>query len=211
MTSHHVYTCIIVLGHIPLGHSYWKTNLSPFSRPSLQCSAFPSVAVSSNSQSSVHHFLITNPPLPNIQTVKLNESRELVRPSDTMVLPQTQIAPERRRVFVAELYQLCCPKCNNQTDLIAYATSSKCVNYVFRLYQQASSFVPKRLLQEPCNPQKENKDSPQRLSLLLNVVMNIQTGAGGRTRTGTVSLPMDFESITSANSITPAWTGMIIP
>ena len=29
-------------------------------------------------------------------------------------------------------------------------------------------------------------------------------GAGGRTRTDTVSLPMDFESITSANSITPA-------
>ena len=30
-------------------------------------------------------------------------------------------------------------------------------------------------------------------------------GAGGRTRTGTVSLPVDFESTTSANSITPAW------
>ena len=29
-------------------------------------------------------------------------------------------------------------------------------------------------------------------------------GAGGRTRTGTVSLPVDFESTTSANSITPA-------
>ena len=33
---------------------------------------------------------------------------------------------------------------------------------------------------------------------------SFQLGAGGRTRTGTVSLPMDFESITSANSITPA-------
>jgi hypothetical protein len=31
-----------------------------------------------------------------------------------------------------------------------------------------------------------------------------QPGAGGRTRTGTVSLPVDFESTTSANSITPA-------
>ena len=71
MTSHHVYTCIIVLGHIPVGHSYWKTNLSPFSKPSLQCPAFPSVAVSSNSQSSVHHFLITNLPLPNINIVRL--------------------------------------------------------------------------------------------------------------------------------------------
>ena len=30
-------------------------------------------------------------------------------------------------------------------------------------------------------------------------------GAGGRTRTDTVLLPMDFESITSANSITPAY------
>ncbi len=33
------------------------------------------------------------------------------------------------------------------------------------------------------------------------------TGAGGRTRTGTVSLPVDFESTTSANSITPAKFG----
>ncbi len=29
-------------------------------------------------------------------------------------------------------------------------------------------------------------------------------GAGDRGRTGTVSLPLDFESSTSANSITPA-------
>ena len=29
-------------------------------------------------------------------------------------------------------------------------------------------------------------------------------GAGGRGRTGTVSPPLDFESSTSANSITPA-------
>ena len=29
-------------------------------------------------------------------------------------------------------------------------------------------------------------------------------GTGGRGRTGTVSLPLDFESSTSANSITPA-------
>ena len=34
--------------------------------------------------------------------------------------------------------------------------------------------------------------------------MGIHYGAGGRTRTGTVSLPVDFESTTSANSITPA-------
>ena len=30
-------------------------------------------------------------------------------------------------------------------------------------------------------------------------------GAGGRGRTDTVSLPLDFESSTSANSITPAY------
>ena len=35
-------------------------------------------------------------------------------------------------------------------------------------------------------------------------------GAGGRTRTGTVSLPVDFESTTSANSITPAKLSLII-
>ncbi len=33
----------------------------------------------------------------------------------------------------------------------------------------------------------------------------LRSGAGGRTRTGTVSPPVDFESTTSANSITPAF------
>ena len=35
-------------------------------------------------------------------------------------------------------------------------------------------------------------------------------GAGGRTRTGTVSLPTDFESVTSTNSITPAKKDLFI-
>ena len=34
--------------------------------------------------------------------------------------------------------------------------------------------------------------------------MNTRYGAGGRTRTGTLSPAVDFESTTSANSITPA-------
>ncbi len=71
MTSHHVYTCIIVLGHIRLDIRIEKQIYLLFSKPSLQCPAFPSVAVSSNSQSSVHHFLITNLPLPNINIVRL--------------------------------------------------------------------------------------------------------------------------------------------
>ena len=36
-------------------------------------------------------------------------------------------------------------------------------------------------------------------------VMNIQHGAGGGTRTRTMSPSTDFESVTSANSITPAY------
>ena len=35
-------------------------------------------------------------------------------------------------------------------------------------------------------------------------------GAGDRGRTDTVSLPLDFESSTSANSITPAYNEVII-
>lgn len=35
--------------------------------------------------------------------------------------------------------------------------------------------------------------------------LSLHHGAGGRTRTGTVSPPVDFESTTSANSITPAY------
>ena len=39
---------------------------------------------------------------------------------------------------------------------------------------------------------------------------NILYGAGGGTRTHTMSPSTDFESVTSANSITPAATGSII-
>ena len=60
ITSHQVYTVIIVLGHIPSGHPYEKTNLSPFSKPSLQCPALPFITVNSNCQSSVHHFCISH-------------------------------------------------------------------------------------------------------------------------------------------------------
>ena len=38
----------------------------------------------------------------------------------------------------------------------------------------------------------------------LRLVMNTRYGAGGRTRTGTLSPAVDFESTTSTNSITPA-------
>ena len=37
-----------------------------------------------------------------------------------------------------------------------------------------------------------------------HLFIQVLSGAGGRGRTGTVSLPLDFESSTSANSITPA-------
>ena len=36
-------------------------------------------------------------------------------------------------------------------------------------------------------------------------------GAGSRGRTDTVSLPTDFESVTSANSITPAYCHINLP
>ena len=39
---------------------------------------------------------------------------------------------------------------------------------------------------------------------------NLSLGAGDRGRTGTVSLPPDFESGTSANSITPARSTMLL-
>ena len=38
----------------------------------------------------------------------------------------------------------------------------------------------------------------------------LRSGTGGRTRTGTILLSMDFESITSANSITPAFLLLIL-
>ena len=57
-------------------------------------------------------------------------------------------------------------------------------------------------------PDNEKRSSPFELLLyvgMFSCVMNIQTGAGGRTRTGTPSLAVDFESTTSTNSITPAF------
>ena len=37
-----------------------------------------------------------------------------------MVLPQTQVPPERRRVLMAKSYQICCPKCNNRQNFYRY-------------------------------------------------------------------------------------------
>ena len=59
---------------------------------------------------------------------------------------------------------------------------------------------------EPENEYKKEKTPINRDFLLTTFLSKVTSyyGAGGRTRTGTVSLPMDFESITSTNSITPA-------
>ena len=67
MTSHHVKSSCITLGHIPAGHSYEKMKVSPFSMPSLQSAAFPSIALNSNSQSSMTYFFISNAPFCNQQ------------------------------------------------------------------------------------------------------------------------------------------------
>ena len=45
--------------------------------------------------------------------------------------------------------------------------------------------------------QKTKREPVQQVQVLFS-------GAGDRGRTGTISLPLDFESSTSANSITPA-------
>ncbi len=57
----------------------------------------------------------------------------------------------------------------------------------------------KRIVQEFVTKIYANPDG----SFTVEIGVHID-GAGGRTRTGTVSLPVDFESTTSANSITPA-------
>ena len=37
-----------------------------------------------------------------------------------MVSPQNTCTPERRRVLIAKVYQVSCPKCNNKTDFYRY-------------------------------------------------------------------------------------------
>ena len=54
---------------------------------------------------------------------------------------------------------------------------------------------------------EENEDTNKKQAL---DTRTCSLGAGDRGRTGTVSLPSDFESDTSANSITPAHNIMII-
>ncbi len=49
---------------------------------------------------------------------------------------------------------------------------------------------------------EERKEQSEKPAEMLRQIFRF--GAGGRGRTGTVSLPLDFESSTSANSITPA-------
>ena len=57
----------------------------------------------------------------------------------------------------------------------------------------------------PYRPQASKKEQTRKMCVCSFF------GAGGRGRTDTVSLPLDFESSTSANSITPARNRGIIP
>ena len=62
-------------------------------------------------------------------------------------------------------------------------------------------------------PHRNSKGTAFRLFLYIRVfscVMNTRHGAGDRTRTGTLSPAVDFESTTSTNSITPAGARDII-
>ena len=57
----------------------------------------------------------------------------------------------------------------------------------------------------PWSNEKIAINKKQVSSQLLKCCKNTRHGAGGGTRTHTVLLPTDFESVTSANSITPAY------
>lgn len=61
----------------------------------------------------------------------------------------------------------------------------------------------------PAPTRAQNKTHPTKVRCAVYIQAQ-PGGAGDRGRTGTVSLPSDFESDTSANSITPAHNIMII-
>jgi hypothetical protein len=63
----------------------------------------------------------------------------------------------------------------------------------------------------PRPPGYEPDELPTALSRDIAILSFTGIGAGDRTRTGTLSPAVDFESTTSTNSITPAWNSVIIP
>ena len=80
------------------------------------------------------------------------------------------------------------------------AWSAKCVNAQPGLMRHKEMPAPTRA---------QNKTHPTKMRCAVYIQAQ-PGGAGDRGRTGTVSLPSDFESDTSANSITPAHNTMII-
>ena len=80
------------------------------------------------------------------------------------------------------------------------AWSAKCVNAQPGLMRHKEMPAPTRA---------QNKTHPTKMRCAVYIQAQ-PGGAGDRGRTGTVSLPSDFESDTSANSITPAHNIMII-
>lgn len=74
------------------------------------------------------------------------------------------------------------------------AWSAKCVNAQPGLMRHKEMPAPTRA---------QNKTHPTKVRCAVYIQAQ-PGGAGDRGRTGTVSLPLDFESSTSANSITPA-------
>lgn len=113
-----------------------------------------------------------------------------------MDIPELQSEIDRLRIRKGELEDIIFNKSHNAGKKVD-------PKHIIAMFQRAvdewDDIHIKGIIQDFVTKIYANPDG----SYTVNIGVHIH-GAGGRTRTGTVSLPVDFESTTSANSITPA-------
>lgn len=75
-----------------------------------------------------------------------------------MVLPQTQVPPERRRVLMAKSYQIRCPKCNNNQNFYRYG-KDKAGNQKYLCRECGHQFAPDTPVGSPGRPRERSYPS----------------------------------------------------
>ena len=87
-------------------------------------------------------------------------------------------------------------------DWLGHSTFNVTANYYSHLDYKSRISSAKVISNALGDEEDENEGEKKTQALCKDLRSSLRAGGGGRTRT--VSLPTDFESVTSANSITPA-------
>lgn len=104
------------------------------------------------------------------------------------------VLPERRRVFMAKLYQLCCPKCNNKTDFYRYGKDPH-GHQKYQCKKCWHQWAENHPYELPGRPRKKNIQAVLFVGKRCMCIMIVNTTSTILARTGSAGTPFLYQSL----------------